>query len=152
MRPFPDVVFRAHVPYEELPRYHRSSTVFVAPNTGNESQGYALLEALAAGLPVVASNIEGFAGVVTSEIDGLLVPPKSDEAIAAAVVRLLRNPTQRKALAERGQVLAAHYSWDTVAHRLMSYYERLLYERQQVAESRRRRRIPVQPTEPADVA
>ncbi|MEX1103019.1 MAG: glycosyltransferase family 4 protein, partial [Dehalococcoidia bacterium] len=124
---------------------------FVAPNTGNESQGYSLLEALAAGLPVVASNIEGFAGVVTSETEGLLVPPKNDEAIAAAVVRLLRNPAQRKALGARGQVLAAHYSWDNVAHRLMSYYERLLYERQQVAESRQRRRPP-QPAEPVDVA
>ena len=151
MRPFPDVVFRAHVPYEELPRYHRSATVFVAPNTGNESQGYSLLEALAAGLPVVASNIEGFAGVVTSETEGLLVPPKDDEAIAAAVVRLLRNPAQRKAMGKRGQVLAAHYSWDNVAHRLMSYYERLLYERQQVAESRRKRR-PAQSPGPVDVA
>ncbi|MGH2607956.1 MAG: glycosyltransferase family 4 protein [Tepidiformaceae bacterium] len=150
MRPFPDVVFRSYVPYDELPRYHRSATVFCAPNTGNESQGYVLLEALAAGVPVVASNIEGFAGMVTSEVEAILVTPKDDEAIADAIVRLLRSPGRRKGLSERGQALAAHYSWDNIAHRVMSYYERLLYERQQVAESRRRRIPP--PVEPADVA
>ena len=150
MRPFPDVVFRSYVPYDELPRYHRSATVFCAPNTGNESQGYVLLEALAAGVPVVASNIEGFAGVLTNELEGLLVAPKDDEALAAAVLRLLRNPGQRRALSERGQAMAAHYSWDNIAHRVLSYYERLLYEREQVAESRTRRTRAL--AEPVDVA
>ncbi len=150
MRPFPDVVFRSHVPYEELPRYHQSAMVFCAPNTGNESQGYVLLEALAAGVPVVASNIEGFAGVLTTELEGLLVTPKDDEALAAAVLRLLRNPAQRAAFKVRGQALAAHYSWDNVAHRVLSYYERLLYEREQVAESRTRRKHRL--SEPVDVA
>lgn len=139
MAPFPDVVFRPNVPYADLPRYHRSSTVFCAPNTGNESQGYVLLEALAAGDAVVASNIEGFAGVMTHEMEGLLVRPKDPEALAAAVVRLLRNPKLRDELSARGRELARHYSWDNVAHRVLSYYERLLYERQQVAETRARR-------------
>lgn len=150
MRPFPDVVFRSYVPYDELPRYHRSATVFCAPNTGNESQGYVLLEALAAGVPVVASNIEGFAGVLTTELEGLLVTPKDDEALAAAVLRLLRNPAQRAAFSARGQAMAAHYSWDNIAHRVLSYYERLLYERVQVAESRTRRKRML--AEPVDVA
>lgn len=139
MAPFPDVVFRPNVPYADLPRYHRSCTVFCAPNTGNESQGYVLLEALAAGDAVVASNIEGFAGVMTHEMEGLLVRPKDPDAIADAILRLLRNPALREALSARGRELARHYSWDNVAHRVMSYYERLLYEREQVAETRARR-------------
>jgi phosphatidylinositol alpha-mannosyltransferase len=110
--------------------------VFCCPNTGNESQGYVLLEALAAGRAVVASNIEGFAGVMTDEVEGLLVRPKDPDAIAAGIVRLLRDPKLRQTFGERGQALARHYSWDNVAHRVMSYYERILYERKQAAESK----------------
>lgn len=136
MQPFEDVVFRPNVPYADLPRYYRGATVFCCPNTGNESQGYVLLEALASGRAVVASNIEGFAGVMTDEVEGLLVPPKDPDAIVSAITRLLKNPKLRQELGQRGQAQAAHYSWDNVAHRVLSYYERLLYERRQVAESR----------------
>ena len=140
MAPFPDVVFRPNVPYADLPRYHRSATVFCCPNTGNESQGYVLLEALAAGDAVVASNIEGFAGVVTDEKEGLLVKPKDPDALAAAIVRLLKDPKLRQEFGRRGQALAQHYTWDTVAHRVLSYYERILYEHRQVAASRAARK------------
>lgn len=133
MAPIGDVVFRSYVPYEELPRYHRSAHIFCAPNTGNESQGYVLLEAMAAGIPVVASNIEGFAGVITDELDGVLVKPKDSTALAAAILRLVRDPVLRRELGERGQAQAAHYSWDNIARRVLSYYERLLYEHEQVA-------------------
>ena len=136
MGPDENVVFRSNVPYGELPRYHHSAHAFCSPATGNESQGIALLEAMAARLPVVASNIEGFAGVITNEADGLLVPPKDDEALAEAVLRLRRDGGLRESLAEQGQSQAAHYSWENVARRVMAYYERLLYERGQVAESR----------------
>ena len=131
-----NVVFRSNVPYGELPRYHHSAHAFCSPATGNESQGIALLEAMAARLPVVASNIEGFAGVITNEVDGLLVPPKDDGAIADAVLRLRQDRDLREALAEQGQAQAAHYSWENVARRVMAYYERLLYERGQVEEAR----------------
>ncbi|MCC7366518.1 MAG: glycosyltransferase family 4 protein [Dehalococcoidia bacterium] len=140
MEPFPDIVFRSNVDYEELPRFHHTSDVFCAPNTGNESQGYVIMEALAAGLPVVASNIEGFAGVITHESEGLLVRPKDEAAIEEGILRLIRDPALRERLALRGQEHAREYGWDTVAHKVMSYYERLVYERQQVEEVHARRR------------
>lgn len=130
-----DVVFRSYVPYDQLPRYHRSAHVFCAPNTGGESQGYVLLEAMASGLPVVASNIEGFAGVITDELEGLLVRPKDPQAIATGIMRVLQTPGPSAEMGLRGQTQAAHYSWDNVARRVMSYYERLMYEHQQVADS-----------------
>ncbi|MEO9254827.1 MAG: glycosyltransferase family 4 protein [Tepidiformaceae bacterium] len=142
MEPIGDVVFREYVPYEELPRYHRSAHVFCAPNTGNESQGYVLLEAMAAGMPVVASNIEGFAGVITDELDGVLVKPKDSDALAAAIIKLLREPVRRAEIAKRGQAQAAHYSWDNIARRVLSYYERLVYEHEQVAAATAARRLP----------
>lgn len=142
MEPIGEVVFREYVPYEELPRYHRSAHVFCAPNTGNESQGYVLLEAMAAGMPVVASNIEGFAGVITDELDGVLVKPKDSDALAAAIIKLLREPVLRAEIAKRGQAQAAHYSWDNIARRVLSYYERLVYEHEQVAAATAARRLP----------
>ena len=135
-----NVVFRSNVPYAELPRYHHSAHAFCSPATGNESQGIALLEAMAARLPVVASNIEGFAGVITNEATGLLVPPKDDAALADAVMRLRGDRDLREALAAQGQAQAAHYSWENVARRVMAYYERLLYERGRVAAARESRR------------
>lgn len=145
MNPIGDVVFRPYVPYDELPRYHKTADVVCCPNTGNESQGYVLMEALAARVPVVASNIEGFAGVVTDELEALLVRPRDADAIVAALLRIIRDPALRNGLAERGQAQAAHYSWDNIAHRVLSYYERLLYERRQVAEAAGRRRREPEP-------
>jgi phosphatidylinositol alpha-mannosyltransferase len=129
MRAFPDVVFRENVPYQELPRYHHSAHVFCAPNTGNESQGIVLLEAMAAGLPVVASRIEGAASVMTHEVTGLMATPRDEEDIARNVLRLLRNETFAGRIAERSREHAADYAWDTIAHRVFDYYERLLVEK-----------------------
>ncbi len=127
-----DVVFRSHVPSAELPRYHHSAHVFCAPNTGFESQGLVLLEAMAAGLPIVASNIDGFAGVLTHGVEGLLVRPEDAQALADALVELLRDPDRREALGAHGRERAQHFSWDRVSQRVLSYYERLIYERRLV--------------------
>lgn len=129
MRSYEDVVFRANVPYEDLPRYHYSADVMCCPNTGGESQGYVLMEALAAGVPTVASNIEGFAGVVTDGIDAVLVPPKQEQPLADALDSLLDDPEWAQALGTRGQKRAEDYSWDKVARRVLSYYERVLQSR-----------------------
>ena len=127
-----DVVFRSYVPFDEMPRYHRSAHVFCAPNTGFESQGIVLLEAMAAGLPIVASNIEGFAGVLTHGVEGLLVRPEDAQVLADAIVDLLRDRERSAAMAARGRERAQYYSWDRVTQQVLSYYERLIYERRLV--------------------
>lgn len=124
-----DVVFRSHVPFEELPRYHHTAHVFCAPNTGFESQGLVLLEAMAAGLPIVASNIDGFAGVLTHGVEGLLVTPEDAQGLADALIALLRDPKRCAELAARGRERAQYFSWDRVSQQVLSYYERLIYER-----------------------
>ncbi len=128
-----DVVFTGYVPLEELPRYHRSAHVFCAPNTGNESQGIILLEAMAAGLPVVASNIDGFAGVLTHGVEGLLVRPEDSDALAEALIAVSSDAGLRRAMAEKAGERAQHFSWERVARRVLSYYERLAYEKGAVA-------------------
>lgn len=124
-----DVVFPGFAPLDELPRYHASSHVFCAPNTGNESQGIILLEAMAAGLPVVASNIEGFAAVLTEGVEGTLVRPKDSVMLAEALLRLVDDRGLREEMGARGRERAQHFSWERVSRRVLSYYERLDYER-----------------------
>lgn len=136
MAEVPDVVFAGYIPHEELPRYHASAHIFCAPNTGNESQGYVILEALAAGLPVVASNIPGFAGVITDGIDGVLVPPKDHRALAAALAELLDAPERRRELAEAARRRARAFSWEQIAVRVLDYYLRILDERAIVERTR----------------
>jgi phosphatidyl-myo-inositol alpha-mannosyltransferase len=124
-----DVVFTGYVPDSDLPRYYASADVFCAPNTGNESQGYVLLEAMASRKPVVASNIDGFAGVVTHGVEGFLVLPKDADALALSLVHMLANADARREMSVRARARSEQYSWERVAQRVLSYYERLLYER-----------------------
>lgn len=124
-----DVEFRGFVSHEDLPRYHKASHIFCAPNTGFESQGIVLLEAMAAGLPIVASNIEGFASVLTHGVHGLLALPGDARALADALLQMLCDAPARKEMGAAGRVHADDYSWDRVSQQVLSYYERLLHER-----------------------
>ena len=134
-----NIVFVDHVSDAELPRYHRTAHIFCSPATGNESQGYVVLEAMAAGLPVVASNIEGYASVVTHEVEGLLVRRKDTLSLADGLSALVRNADARAALGDGGRKRVVEYSWPRVTQRLLSYYERLLHDHATHNRSLRRR-------------
>jgi phosphatidylinositol alpha-mannosyltransferase len=132
----PDVEFAGFVSFEDLPRYHRTADVFCAPATGYESQGIVLLEAMAAGLPIVASNIEGYAGVLTHGVEGLLVLPGDEEGLANAILSLLEDADQRRRMGEEGRRRAQEFAWERVSQQVLSYYERLLHERPVAAQRR----------------
>jgi phosphatidylinositol alpha-mannosyltransferase len=114
------------VPHEALPRYHAAADVFVSPATGQESFGIVLVEAMAAGVPVVASDIEGYREVVRDGVDGLLVPPNDPNALAAAIRRVLSEPELAAALKAAGRSRAQAFSWQAVAPRLEAVYDRVL--------------------------
>ena len=124
-----DVLFTGYVTDQERNAYYRHATVFCAPNTGNESFGYILLEAMAAGRPIVATNIEGFANLITHGVEGLLVPPRDPEGLAAALAQVLDDADLAARLASGGAARAPEFAWPRVAQRVLSYYERLLYAR-----------------------
>jgi phosphatidyl-myo-inositol alpha-mannosyltransferase len=121
-----DVVFAGNVDYKILPRYYKTANVFCAPATGRESFGIILLEAMATGTPVVASNISGYASVMTHEKDGLLVPPKQEVPLAQAIACLMKNPSLRHQLGQKGIQTSSGYGWEGVSRKVMDCYTRTI--------------------------
>lgn len=128
------VHFVGYVSREMLPRYYRTAHLFCAPSTGFESFGIVLLEAMAAGLPIVASDIAGYRLVLTQAQQGLLVPPEEPEALGRAVVELLTNPERGKRMAQQGRITATQYDWTHIADQVLSYYQDLQLLRRDVVE------------------
>ena len=134
----PDVHLIGYVSDEELRRYYHTADIVCAPSTGDESFGYVLIEAMAAGKPVVASDIPGYRYVLEDGLWGVLVPPGDPEALAAAICRLVREPSYRLALGEAGRARAAQFSWKRVALAILDYYNELLQRKQAQEASRTR--------------
>ncbi len=124
-----DVVFAGYVPAEDLPRYYQACDVFCAPNTGQESFGIVLLEAMAAGAPIVASDIRGYREVLTQGVEGLLVERQNTGALADGLCRLLSNPEMRAMMRHAGQTKARQFDWPRVAAEVLAYYEQVLERR-----------------------
>jgi phosphatidylinositol alpha-mannosyltransferase len=116
------VVMLGAVAHQDLPPYHAACEVFCAPATGRESFGIVLVEAMAAGLPVVASDIPGYREVVRDGVEGILVPPRDPVALADALGRVLGDADLAAALGEAGRDRARRYSWDAVAGEVESVY------------------------------
>src|SRR5690606_28896073 len=120
------VQFEGYVPNESLPAYYQHASVFCAPNTGNESFGMVLLEAMAAGCPVVASHIEGFNDVVSDGVDGLLVTPHDPRGLADAIDQVLGDSALAARLVDAGRERAQEYAWERVVDRVLALYQSLL--------------------------
>ncbi len=110
------------VPHEDLPAYYAACDAFLASAAGQESFGIVLVEAMAAGLPVVATDIPGYREVVRHGVDGLLVPPGDPEAMAAALRRVVSDRELAGRLAAGGRARAREFSWDRVVERLEAMY------------------------------
>lgn len=121
-----DVVFVGEVPYDEVPRYFRTADIYCGPATSRESFGIVLLEAMAVGTPVVATNIPGYASVATDGEDSLLVPPRDYDRLAEALRRVMGDESLRKKLSLAGLATAERYSWDTVSGQVVDCYRRAI--------------------------
>jgi phosphatidylinositol alpha-mannosyltransferase len=107
----------------------RGADVFCAPSLRGESFGVVLLEGMAAGTPVVASDLPGYANVARSGRDALLVPPGDPDRLAAALDRALTDQDLARALVCSGAERAAEFSMDRLAERYLELYDRVLSAR-----------------------
>jgi glycosyltransferase-like protein len=119
-----DLVMLGTVGDDELSAWYHAADAFVFPSH-NEGWGLVVLEAMAAGLPVVATDIPVFREYLTPDRDALLVPPGDAAALAAAMRRLAVDPGLRSRLAANGPSVARRFPWEAVARRHLDLYERL---------------------------
>jgi phosphatidylinositol alpha-mannosyltransferase len=120
-----DIIFLGRVAAEDLPSLYTSADVFCAPSVGGESQGIVLLEAMAAGRAVVASDIPGYRSVIHDGVDGLLARPRDAEHLAWAICRLLADPAGRKRMGIAARQRAESFGWERVSLQVEAYYEEL---------------------------
>lgn len=103
-----------------------SADVYVAPNTGGESFGIILIEAMAAGAPVVASDLAAFTAVLDGGRCGLSFPNGDASALAERVNRVLGDPELRRQLSATGSRRAATFDWSRVGEQVLAVYESVL--------------------------
>ncbi len=111
------------VPHSELWRRLHEADVLCAPSLSGESFGMILTEAFAAGTPVIASNIAGYADVVSDGVDGVLVPPADAQRLAEELQAMHHEPERRRAMGAAALVSAKRYAWPRVAQQVESVYE-----------------------------
>ena len=121
-----DVEFVGKVSYDDLARYYATAHIYCSPATGAESFGIVLLEAMASSKPIVASEIEGYKGILTHDQEGLLFPPKDAEALYEALALLIRNPDMARRLGATGRQTVDKYRWSMVASQVAEYYKTCL--------------------------
>jgi phosphatidylinositol alpha-mannosyltransferase len=116
------VEFLGRVSDDEKAQLYKTADVYASPATGGESFGIVLLEAMAAGTPIVCSDIHGYKGVVRRGREALLVPPRQPRELAGAIDTLLEDPALRARMGAAGEARAEEFSWPRVTAKVDDYY------------------------------
>ncbi len=119
----PSVALLGELTEADKTAFLRSVDVYCAPNLLGESFGVVLIEAMAAGAPIVASDLDAFARVLEDGDAGVLVRRGDGAALGRALADLLADPVRRAALTAAGREAAASYDWQVVARRVVAVYE-----------------------------
>ena len=116
------VILLGAIPNADIPPYLAACDLYLGTSIGGESFGVVLVEAMAAGLPVVASAIPGYLEVVRDGLEAVLVPPGDPVALVSATARVLGDPALAARLRAAGIERARTYDWSTVVIRLEDVY------------------------------
>ena len=127
------VEFLGKISEEDKADFLASVSLYIAPNTGGESFGIILAEAMAGGAAVVASDIPAFADVLGHGQYGALFESENSENLAKVIIDLLRDETKRKELAAAGAVHAQRFDWGQVGEEIFEVYELAMVSGQKVS-------------------
>ena len=127
------VEFLGKISEEDKADFLASVSLYIAPNTGGESFGIILAEAMAGGAAVVASDIPAFADVLGHGQYGALFESENSENLAKVIIDLLRDETKRKELAAAGKVHAQRFDWGQVGEEIFEVYELAMVSGQKVS-------------------
>ncbi|AKB76148.1 Glycosyltransferase [Methanosarcina lacustris Z-7289] len=116
--------FVGKVSNEEIPEYMAQADLFALPSL-SEGFGIVNIEAMAAGLPIVTTNVGGLPEIVINGENGFLVEPKNPEALAETILLILSDNDLKARISMNNQMKAEQYSWDIVVKNLISIYESL---------------------------
>ena len=128
------MTFTGQVPPSEVPQLLRKADVLALPNPASAISTFytsplKLFEYMAAGRPIVASDLPAIREVLRHEVTALLVPPGDPGALAASVQRLASDPSLGPALARAASAAVVDYSWERRAGRIETLLERVIAER-----------------------
>jgi phosphatidylinositol alpha-mannosyltransferase len=115
--------FLGRISEEDKANFMSSVSIYVAPNTGGESFGIILAEALAGGASVLASDIPAFDSLLGHGKYGSLFQSENSEDLAKRAIELFNNPELRRTIARAGREYAQSFDWDVVAERIYDVYE-----------------------------
>jgi phosphatidylinositol alpha-mannosyltransferase len=122
----PRIEWLGRISDDEKARRIRGADVFCAPSLGGESFGIVLLEAMAGGAVLVASDLPGYRNVARPGIDALMVPPGDVDALGAALRTALANGDRAAALVDAGSERAQHFSMESLAGRYLDLFAELV--------------------------
>lgn len=128
------VHFLGLISEEEKVELLAGANAYIAPNTGGESFGIILVEAMSAGAPVIASDLEAFTAVLGDQGAGLVFPVGDHRALAAEMVRVLEDPAEQERLRAAARVRALAFDWSRVGARIEAVYDSVAVERDRAAD------------------
>jgi len=116
-----DVFMAGPVTHEEKLKYFKTADIFCTPATGQESFGIVLLEAMSAGLPIVASRIDGYQSVL-DEKEGLFANAKDPNDLSEKLSRLINDKNMRMQMGKNGREKSQLFSWPIVTEKILGHY------------------------------
>lgn len=120
------ITFLGRISEIEKAQFFKSVSLYIAPNTGGESFGIILAEAMAAKTPIVASDLAAFTKLLDNGIAGALFASENSDDLADTIINLLDNQEMREKIAIAGYEKAKSFDWDSVGDQILSVYEMAL--------------------------
>ena len=118
------VFFHGWAPDSMVPRYYKSADICVFPSR-LEGFGIVILEAMASGIPIIASNTGGIREIISNGKNGMLFKPGDADALSKAILALYQDLDLRKKISQAALKTVTEYNWENIAERYISLYKYL---------------------------